>query len=169
MTLVFDMSVLGDIENDIIQRGNQTLDEIYQLADDFVPVGQTGDLKGAISILKRFSPGSLFGEVGVIGVYYAPFVHFGTKHASAQPFLHRAFDAAAPRFLEGLGRSVQLRLSAQSYLTRPAPRQFTDYPELQRPGGSFTYLLPGQSQPPEIRSINFIPITSDRVLGPFSQ
>ena len=168
MTLIFDMSVLDEIESDIIERGNQTLAEMINYTEQIIPVGRTGELKAGLRIFKRFEPGSLYGEIGIAGVYYAPFVHFGTSRQRAQPFLHQAFDAIAPRFLQGLGSAVELRLSAaRNYQTQAAPRQFGG--ELFRRGGSFTYLFPGQVAPsgPETEGINFLSVTPRRSVGPF--
>ena len=145
MTLTFNSGIVDEIEDLIISRGNRTLDAMAASAIEFSPE-KSGDLKSAIKVLKYFSRGSLTGEVGVTGIYYAPFVHFGTKHMMARPFLLRAFDANVHLFVTGDG--IGANLSPTGYRFPPTNKQYT-------------YLSPGETPPPELPSsgINFLPIT----------
>ena len=151
MTLVVDMGVLNDIENELIQRGNEALSQIATVAYDLAPE-RTGELRGGIQVLKVFSRGSLWGEVGVVGVRHAPFQHFGTIFNEARPFLTQAFDRVAPRFVQGFSRLVGLKLSPATYSFAPGTKQYT-------------YLQPGQAPPDALR--NYLPVTSGSNVGPF--
>ena len=145
MTLVFNQDVMLEIEDLIISRGNRTLDAMAAAAVGFAPK-RSGDLRDNIKVLKYFSSGSLSGEVGVTDIYYAPFVHFGTRHMEARPFLLMAFDSTAQLFVTGDGIGVSL--SPTGYQFPPARKQYT-------------YLSPGEIAPPNLASsgINFLPTT----------
>ena len=137
MTLEFDESALVALESEIIQRGNEALNQMVALAIGLAPE-RSGELRGGIRVLKYFSPGDLSGEIGVVGVRHAPFVHFGTRYNRARPFLIQAYDRIAPAFVASLsgpgGARAGLRRGIPQYAFAPGIRQYT-------------YLQPGQTPP----------------------
>jgi HK97 gp10 family phage protein len=65
-------------------------------AIDMAPEGETGNLKASLFAAPLHKHvGSV---VGTHGVYYAPFVEFGTSRNSANPFLRPAINASRPTF-----------------------------------------------------------------------
>lgn len=145
MPLRFNERILDEILDRIVDRGNRTLDAIQSTAHDIAPE-RTGDLKAGIQVLKYFTRGSLYGAVGVVGVFYAPFVHFGTKHMAARPFLLQAFDLRANIFVGGSSLGIAISPTRYSF---PQDRKH------------YTYLRPGEAPPAELASsgINFLPVT----------
>ena len=152
MPLVFNERILDEILDRVVERGNRTLDAIRATAYDIAPV-RSGELREGIQVLKYFSRSSLFGEVGVVGVYHAPFVHFGTRHMAARPFLLNAFDMRSNLFTGGGAIGISISPTRYSF---PEDRKY------------YTYLSPGESPPADLASsgINFLPVTPGRsVLG----
>ena len=148
MPLYFNDNILNEIQDAIVNRGNRALDAIAETAEEIAPE-RTGNLRAGIQVIKYFTRGSLYGEVGVVDVYYAPFVHFGTKFMAARPFLLQAFDLRANIFTGG--SSLGLGISPASY-SFPSHRKH------------YTYLRPGESPPADLASsgINFLPVTPGR-------
>ena len=152
MPLRYNRNVVNQLEKLLILRGNMTLDRIAGTAKEIAP-RRSGDLRDGITVLKYFSSGSLYGEVGVVNVFYAPFVHFGTKFMPARPFLLQAFDREAPGFISGDIRGFGIGFSPANYQFPPERKQYT-------------YLRPGEAPPPHLTSsgINFLPVTGARTI-----
>ena len=77
--------------------------ELQQKAMRNAPV-DTGALKR--SIMLDISDGGMTGVVEPT-VEYAPYVEWGTRYMSAQPFMKPAFDEQAPQFKSDLDRLMK--------------------------------------------------------------
>lgn len=77
--------------------------EMNRLAQRAAPV-DTGELRR--SILSEYLNGGLTGHV-TAGIHYAPYVEYGTRFMTAQPFMRPAFHAVAMGFREDLERLVR--------------------------------------------------------------
>lgn len=79
--------ILSDVDKNVSDEINKTAYNIEKDAKRTCPV-DTGYLRRSITT----SPGNLEAEVGT-DVEYAPFVEFGTRYQSAQPYLMPSFDS----------------------------------------------------------------------------
>lgn len=73
------------------------------------PVGKLvwKDPTGALgqSIALQFLDGGLSAKVGP-QVHYAPYVEYGTRFMSAQPYAKPAFDTVSPKFISDLQKAL---------------------------------------------------------------
>lgn len=68
-------------------------------AKTYVPVGETGNLKG--SIMLQIVDNGLAAEISA-GMHYAPYVEYGTRFMSAQPYIRPAFNEQKALLLSDL-------------------------------------------------------------------
>lgn len=67
----------------------------------------TGRLRASIKIQPAESTTGAFNLLVGTDVEYAEYVEFGTRRASAQPFLFPASEEERPRFIEEIKKAVQ--------------------------------------------------------------
>ena len=102
-----DLSAISDeIRGEVKQAVGDSLDRIKSSAESSVPV-DTGKLRESISV--NVSESGMGGTVtaGNSKARHAHLVEFGTVKTQAQPFLHPALEAEAPRYEAAVTAAVR--------------------------------------------------------------
>lgn len=77
--------------------------EMNRLAQRNAPV-DTGELRR--SILSTFTDNGMTGQVSS-GMHYSPYVEYGTRFMTAQPFMRPAYQVVKPEFVRDLEMLVR--------------------------------------------------------------
>ncbi len=100
MHIVYDLT--SQVKSEVLDRVKtvvaQSAFQIEAKAKAIVPV-DTGNLKNSLTTV--IEPSGIMARVGT-NVEYAPHVEFGTRRASAQPYLFPSAEEVKPHFLEAM-------------------------------------------------------------------
>ena len=94
---------LDDVKRVVRHNGSQLNEKIVQNAN-FVRGYQTGTTKRSVQL--RFENGDLTAVAGPT-THYAPYLEWGTRFMSAQPFVGPAFNAQKGKFHSDLSRLMK--------------------------------------------------------------
>ncbi|MEN3329016.1 MAG: hypothetical protein V7638_3823 [Acidobacteriota bacterium] len=101
---------IPELRRSLRPRAEKILDDaatqIASLARQLCPVGETGNLRDSIAIetYSGHRPGFGVAKSVVVGMFYAPYVEFGTVNSPAQPFLMPAFESVKPNVVRAFER-----------------------------------------------------------------
>jgi HK97 gp10 family phage protein len=98
-----DNVTMDDVKRVIRKNGSELQSKMMQEAD-FTRGYATGNTKRSISL--DIKDNGLTAEVGAT-TEYAPYLEYGTRFMSAQPFVKPALDAQVPKYKSDMQRLVK--------------------------------------------------------------